>query len=627
MTMTRRDCIAAGLILAGCGSKPKMDERRDVHSFAVPAQVRVKHMDLDVEVDFERKQIRGTVTHTLVRTDRDAPLVLDTRDLKIEKVEAAENAQAAFNQAQFSMGSPDAILGSALTVPLSSGVTAVRVHYATSPAATALQWLEPSQTAGRKRPFLYTQSQAIHARTWIPLQDTPAVRMTYRGRVRTPKDLIALMSARADFRLGNPKEEPNGEYTFRMPQAIPSYLVALAVGQLEFRYISSRTGVWAEPSIVKLAEAEFEDMERMMVAAEKLAGPYAWNRYDVLVLPPSFPFGGMENPLMTFATPTILAGDKSLVSLVAHEMAHSWSGNLVTNATWRDFWLNEGFTTYFERRMLEEVYGTERARMEAVLGRQELDREMATLPTAERVLHIDLKGRDPDDGSTLVPYEKGALFLTALEQAFGREKFDAFLQAYFAKFRFQSITTEQFTAFLKSRLLDSDTAAAAKVDIAEWIEKPGIPANAPQATCESFQPVEAVARQWTEREAPETKPATGGWNTHQWIHFLRALPKELDRKRRTALDRTFGFSKSGNSEVLFEWLIVHVRNGEFSPKLEEFLVRVGRRKYVKPLFEEMVKRPEGLKRAKEIFEKARGGYHALTVSAVEEILKKPPSRA
>src|SRR6266498_2082020 len=207
-----------------------------------------------------------------------------------------------------------------------------------------------------------------------------------------------------------------------MPQPIPPYLMALAAGDIAFKPLGNRTGVYTEPAMLDKAARESEDTEKMVVATEKLYGPYRWDRYDILVLPPSFPIGGMENPRLTFATPTVLAGDKSLVSLIAHELSHSWSGNLVTNATWRDFWLNEGFTTYFERRMIEEVYGVERARMEAVLGRQDLEKEMQSLPEGDRVLHVDLKGRDPDDGATLVPYEKGALFITTLEQTFTRER-------------------------------------------------------------------------------------------------------------------------------------------------------------------------------------------------------------
>ncbi|MCC6340826.1 MAG: M1 family metallopeptidase [Bryobacterales bacterium] len=595
----------------------------DRHSYSNPGQVRVKHLDLDLTVHFDRRILDGTATLTLVRKEDGVPLVLDTRDLKIDKVETAGKSDGPYEPAGFTLGARDPILGSPLTIQADDGANFVRIHYATSPEATALQWLTPEQTAGKRRPYLYTQSQAIHARSWIPLQDSPGVRMTYRARIRTPKDLIALMSARADFRLADPKQAATGDYTFRMPQAIPSYLIALAVGDVEFRYLSSRSGVWAEPPVVDKAAAEFVDTERMIQAAEKLYGPYEWLRYDILVLPPSFPFGGMENPLLTFATPTVIAGDKSLVNLVAHELAHSWSGNLVTNETWSDFWLNEGFTTYVERRILEVVYGEARARMEAVLGRQELEREMARLPERDQILHIDLTGRDPDDGATLVPYEKGALFLTALEQAFGRERVDAWLLAYFRNVRFESITTAVFQAFLRDNLLRKDSAAAAKVPVEEWLTKPGIPAGAPRITSDAFVPVDEVAAIWVARNAPETKARTREWCTQQWQHFLRAFPNTVGPAKMAQLDRVFGFSKSGNSEILFEWLMMTVRNGYTPayPELERFLMTVGRRKFIKPLYEELAKTPEGKARAEAIYGKARPGYHPIAVATIDGILR------
>ena len=452
--------------LACSGPPPAMTEpdvgrslvERDVHSYSNPHEVGVHHLDLDLDVRFDERKLAGSVTLSVhrVRTGAET-LVLDTRDLIIHGVENTTGDDGTF-EAAYQLGETDPVLGAPLSITLEPGTTHVRVRYETRPTASALQWLAPEQTSGKQQPFMFTQSQAIHARSWIPLQDSPGVRVTYSARVRTPSTLRAVMSAAND-----PAALIDGDYTFHMGQPVPSYLIALAVGDLGFESLGPRAGVYAEPAILSAAAAEFADTEAMIAATERLYGPYRWERYDLLVLPPSFPFGGMENPRLTFATPTILAGDKSLVSLVAHELAHSWSGNLVTNATWRDFWLNEGFTTYIERRIIEEVYGPRRAEMEAVLGYQVLKDELERLDDADAILHVDLTGRDPDDGMTQVPYEKGALFLRSLEEAVGRDRFDQFLRAYFDRFAFQSITTNDFLSQLETHLLD-DPGGPASVD-------------------------------------------------------------------------------------------------------------------------------------------------------------------
>ena len=591
----------------------------DFHSYANMADVRVKHFDLDWQVLFAQKVLMGTAILTVERVSRNtrAPLILDTKNLNVEKIETSVNGRT-YRPGKFTLATEDKILGSALTILLPVGATRVRIHYATRPNASGVQWLDPSQTSGKKTPFMFTQSQAIHARSWIPLQDTPSVRVTYNARVRTAPNLLAVMSAAND-----PNTPRDGDYSFAMSQPIPSYLIALAVGDLSFKPLSQRTGVYAEPSVVDRAAQEFSDTEKMVQATERLYGPYRWERYDMLVLPPSFPFGGMENPRLTFLTPTIIAGDKSLVSLVAHELAHSWSGNLVTNATWRDFWLNEGFTVYLERRIQEAVYGKPRANMEAALGLRDLQDELGRLEDRDEILHVDLKGRDPDDGFTDVPYEKGALFLLHLEQTFGRERFDQFLRSYFDHFAFKSITTEEFLSYLKANLLDKHPDLAAKVPIDEWINNAGTPASAPKPSSPAFAQVELLAQRWQRGEVPVAQIPVTAWSTQEWLHFLKSLPEKLDQKKMAELDQAFKLTQSGNSEIAFQWLMMSLQNA-YEPafqRVEDFLSTIGRRKFIKPLYEELAKSPEGRAFAMKIYRRARPTYHPIAVATIDEVLK------
>ena len=548
----------------------------DIHSYGNPNESRVRHVHLDLAVSFKEKKLKGTATLTLEPAGR--KLVLDTRDLVIHKVNGLTDG--------FRLGPRDPILGAPLEIDLPAGARSVVIEYETAPQASGLQWLTPAQTAAKHSPFLFSQSQAIHARSWIPLQDSPGVRVTFSARIQTAAPLTPLMAA---IQLAPGR--------FQMPWPIPPYLIALAVGELRFHPLGARTGVWAEPTVVGKAAREFEDMEKMVEAAERLYGPYRWGRYDVLVLPPSFPFGGMENPRLTFATPTVLAGDKSLVSLVAHELAHSWSGNLVTNATWRDFWLNEGFTTYIERRIQEEIYGRRQSEMEFAIEVDELKEEMKELPPGDQHLAIDLKGRDPDDGATDVPYVKGALLLRGLEEKHGRDKLDAFLKSYFERFAFQSITTEQFVAALHETFPQDDVSA--------WLNEPGLPADAPRIHFE----FESTPRK--------------EWCTQEWLHWLRNQPQPLTAARLRVLDSDWNFTQSGNSEITAQWLEMAIKAGyePAYPRLDQFLIEVGRRKFVKPLFEALMKAPDGRERAKNIYAKARPGYHPITQATIDALLK------
>lgn len=593
----------------------------DIHSYANPDSVRVRHLNLDLKVVFEQHTIQGTAILTIERIARNAKeLVLDSRALQIDETEVSPDG-VKYQEARFSIGKADKILGAPVRIDIAPDTKFVRIRYSTDPTATALQWLAPEQTAGKQHPFLYTQSEAIHARSWIPLQDSPGIRVTYEARVHVPAGLKAVMAAgHPEPKVTDQKNTERNDRLFVMDQPIPSYLIALAVGDLAFQATGPRTGVWAEPSVIQKAGAEFSDMEKMLEAAEKLYGPYRWGRYDVLVLPPSFPFGGMENPRLTFATPTVIAGDKSLVSLVAHEMAHSWSGNLVTNATWSDFWLNEGYTVYIERRILEALYGRRRAEMEAALGYQDLQEELKSHPAADQILHIDLAGRDPDDGATQIPYEKGSLFLRQFEAAFGRERFDAYLKDYFDHFAFQSITTAQSLDYLQTHLLTPDPRQPTAeqihrdpIDIDAWVFQPGLPASAGLPVSEAFQAVDLAIADWLKNKSIDTQ----SWTTQEWLHFLRGLPRDVGAARMRRLDTAYRFTQTGNDEILDQWLLTTIRNHyePAYPRLEEFLMTVGRRKYVKPLYDALDR-----KRAMAIYENARPMYHPITQATIDALI-------
>jgi aminopeptidase N len=373
------------------------------------------------------------------------------------------------------------------------------------------------------------------------------------------------------------------------------------------------------------AASELTDLERMVSAAETLLGPYRWGRYDALILPPSFPFGGMENPRLTFATPTILAGDRSLVSLMAHELAHSWSGNLVTNATWSDFWLNEGLTTYVENRIMEALYGADRAAMLDVLERRELHDEIARLggpASAETVLHLDLKGRNPDDGATQVPYAKGSALFRLLEQTSGRDRFDEYLRSYFERFAFQSITTAMFLEDVKARLFGNDEAMIRKLRLEEWLYKPGLPDNAPEPQSAALRAVEEQAAAFAAGTSARSLKVQN-WVTQEWQHFLNALPAKLTPDQLRDLDRTFGLSTRGNSEVLFAWLRIAIRNHyePAMPALERFLTSQGRRKFLRPLYEDLMATDWGESGAKRIYAKSRPLYHAVSTSTLDPIVR------
>jgi aminopeptidase N len=634
MTFLRTAVAAAALVLAGCQMSEENSaapaenqqeariapilttpEAKDTASYARPLEARVHHVALDLNVDFEAKRIGGTATLDIDRKPDAKEIVLDDKGLEIESI-----ADGAGQPLQWKVGAADPKLGSPLAVTLGPDTKRLVIKYKSAPDAGALQWLTPEQTAGKKKPYLFSQGQAIENRTWIPTQDSPGIRQTWEATIHVPAGLTAVMSA--------PKAaEPitqGGEsvFSYRMDHSVAPYMIAIGVGDLAFKSLGPRTGVWTEPVMLDRAAKELEDTEKMVEAAEKLYGPYRWGRYDLLVLPPAFPYGGMENPTLTFLTPTFIAGDKSLVSLVAHELAHSWSGNLVTNATWADSWLNEGVTSYFENRIMEALYGPRRARQEAALSFDEIEKAFAEEGRNAPITRLNLPPAQavPDGGTSGVIYDKGAVFLRTMEKIVGREKWDAYLRSYFDRHAFQPMTSALFLADMRANLVNGDKALEQKLQLDDWVYKPGLPSNVvrpdPAAFAEVDQAVKAFA------SGGPVPAAFGSWTTAEKMRFLNKLPRKMPTARLEELNRRLKLNEVGNYEVMFSWLDLAIRNrfDPAVPALERFLTTQGRRRFVRPLIETLAEdRQWGRPLAVRIYRVARASYHPITQRDLDKL--------
>src|SRR5690554_6927943 len=585
------------------------------HSYGNIDEISTSHLHLELNVDFDNKTLKGVARHKMNNKGAEKA-IFDIKYLNIEKVTlGVEGGEV---ETTYTIGEYDSLLGAPLVVDLKKDDRLVNIYYSTHEDAEALDWLSAELTGSKKYPFLYTQGQAILTRTWIPVQDTPANRFTYSAKLKVPSELIALMSAT------NPTEtNETGGYSFQMKQPIPSYLLALAVGELDYRQLSDNSGVYAEPHMIDAVEKEFKDIPKMIDAAEGLYGQYLWDVYDVILLPYSFPFGGMENPRLTFLTPTLIAGDGSLVSTIAHELAHSWSGNLVTNASWNDFWLNEGFTVYFENRIMEEVYGKEIADMLAMIEFQELKRSVDDLMAEGRekdtYLKLDLHGRDPDDGMTDIAYVKGAFFLKTIEEKVGREKFDVFLNAYFKAHEFKTLTTEKFVEYINENLFEKENI---EFNLNEWIYGEGIPFNVIQLNSDRFVVAQELAQEVKNGNDLPADLKRSDKITQEWLAFIRAFDGELSKEQMIMVDEQLNFKNSGNSEIMSEWFVLGIKNDykEIRPEIKAFLKKVGRRKFLEPLYTTLAKTEETLEWGKEVYKEARPYYHAVSFHTIDKIL-------
>ena len=617
--------VVLSFVLISCAEEEDdYDPAHDYFTFANTDEIVMQHLALDLDVDFDAHTLNGSVVlHMNVLGTSAREIILDTRDIAIESVVFLV-ADGTTETAEYEMGETDAVKGTPLVIAVPGkleGETEVklRIDYETSPQASALQWLPPELTAGGKYPMMFSQSQSIHARSWIPLQDTPAVRVTYEAVIRTPAGLLAVMSANND-----PLTPRSGEYQFDMPQPIPAYLLAIAVGNLYFAPFGDDTGVYTEPELLDASVYEFANTQDMLDVAEEQFGPYQWGRYDLLVLPPSFPFGGMENPRLSFLTPSLLAGDRSLVSVVAHELAHSWSGNLVTNATWRDGWLNEGMTSYLESRLMEIIYDKDRVDEERVLSYQELLGDFETVPVDRQALAPRFDSGDADDVQGTIHYHKGQLFLQHLENGFGRELFDEFLLGYFDNFAFKTITTEAFVDYLDEYLLSPNPGVISRQQVEAWMYEPGLPEDAPIPSSTTLDLAAELAAAWALGEASLKDIPVDRWSPQALIHFINSLPADLAEEKMQALDDSFGLSDTQNAEIARTWFI-QVAERRYIPaytRLEEYLNRYGRARLVAPIFGALVANGQDAELARSMFAKARGAYHPITNGYVERMLQR-----
>ncbi|GMG99372.1 hypothetical protein Nepgr_001212 [Nepenthes gracilis] len=606
----------------------------DPHSYTDSTQPFTTHVSLSLYFDFPSSTVRGSAILTLSAAHA-GPIFLDTRSLSVHSVKDPLTQ----TPLPFSLSSqPDPIKGSLLTVSLSDN-SQLLIAFSTSPDSSALQWLSPPQTFNKTSPFVYTQCHSIHARSIFPCQDTPAARIRYSAKINIPRQLSAVMSARhVERRVPLAGEaalacddltwcaENRVVEEFVMEQPIPPYLFAFAVGEIGYREVGPRMMVYSEsvPTLLDAAAKEFEGTEDMIRQGERLFGPYEWERFDLLVLPPSFPYGGMENPRMVFLTPTVIKGDASGAQVVAHELAHSWTGNLITNKSNEHFWLNEGFTTYAERRIVEAVQGEDRAALNVGIGWRGLIEGMERFKDNMEFTKLKTKqeGVDPDDVYSQVPYEKGFQFLWRIERQIGRPAFDEFLKKYISTFKFQSIDTETFLSFLKANVpsIEKD------IDLEVWTEGTGIPSDALEPVSNVYSKIVSLANEFMNGRMP-CEDEVGEWRGQEWELYLDHLPKAVEASQIMALDGRYRLAESSDYEVKVAFLQLAIACGcrDYYGEVEKTLKEVGRMKYLRPLYTALARgtgKHEEKILAKRVFAEARDSYHPIARAVVESILAR-----
>ena len=584
---------------------------KDPSSYTDLAQGKIKHILFRIGVDFSTRTLHIEATYQMQEPVHGS-LFLDT--YKIDLRSAHMNG----HELEWEFDEQDDILGERLHLKRLDDASTFTLTFRTSPEARALQWLDASQTAGGSQPFLFSQCQAIHARSVFPCQDTPSVRFTYSAEVDVPQDLVAAMAAE---QVGIDEGSGLGStvFRFRMPQPIPSYLFALAVGNLEFRELGPRTGVYAELETIEAAAWEFAENETKIIEAEKLLGPYLWERYDLLILPPSFPYGGMENPRLTFLTPTAILGTRGMISLITHELAHAWTGNLVTNATWQDFWLNEGWTTYAETRITEVLEGRDVVDLHLAFNERQLIALMERVGMDSPLTQLKLPAeKDADSFTTSIPYYKGCFFLRECEYAVGRERFDKFIQKYMAGFQFQSLTTEAFLDFLKAELPE----VFEKVEVHTWIYEKGLTEQRHRPQSRLYDEVQQALDRY-ERGIKPAKEQIQGWHRYQIMSFLQGLPPRISIEDCEYFDDILELKKRNDVALFSYFYVLAIASGYETvlPRVEQFVEKIGRMLYILPIVRTMIEMDWSREYIRPLFERVRNHHHQITIRAIEAMLK------
>ena len=621
------------------------DSRIDLSSQSNPSNATATNIAIEWALDFEKKTLSGSVTHTVVIVKSGTSVLsFDSKDLQLQPQAfiISEKGGASGVPVAITVGGSN-VLGQKVTVPipdnLRSGGSEFRVKflYATSPEASAVQWLSPENTAGKQKPYVFTQCQAIHARSLLPCMDSPGAKVTYSAVVTCPDWCTVLMSA---IQEGDKEISADGIATFRYRQPVPisTYLIALAGGRMTSKDVSPRVRIWAEPEVTDVAAYEFSETEEFLKTAESLTCPYQWGRYDVLCLPPSFPYGGMENPCLTFATPTLLAGDKSLANVIAHEIAHSWTGNLVTNHTWEHFWLNEGWTVWLERKIMSRYKGDPNIlKLSAQIGWKHLEDDIALFGSDNGFTNLvwPLSGEDPDEAFSRVPYEKGFNLLMRLERIVGTENFEAFAKSYIAKFKFQTVTSQDFKDHFMSTFATGETAAnVACIDWDEVFYAPGLPQTPDFSNPLSIECLKyadswlAIEKGEDDKESTLSGMTISHWSTEQMNIFLEKLLKyavetaPISEMTLRKIDDAYHFTDSGNSEIRFRWQSICLKSEALwiLPKVVDFVGSQGRMKFVRPLYRALKSLKQGDGLAKETFEKLKSLYHPIARKMVAQDL-------